>query len=110
VANIRIVEADAETRTLLEILVVRLGHELDAGVPPDLLIVEPVSPDAAETVRTLRAARPELPVITVSILSPGPELAAVRASRHVEKPVSGPRLAAAIDHVLSSADPVCGRA
>ncbi|UGS34741.1 DNA-binding transcriptional response regulator [Capillimicrobium parvum] len=105
-ANIGIVEGDAETRTLLEVLVVRLGHELDPGAPPDLLIVEPASPDAVETVRTLRAGRPDLPVITVSILPPGPALAAVRASRHVEKPVSGARLAEAIDHVLSSADSV----
>jgi hypothetical protein len=106
VATIRIVEPDPETRTLLEILVTRLGHTLDDTIVPDLLIIEPAGPGAPDIVRELRAHRPELPVVAVTILSPGPELSAVAATRCVQKPVSGRRLSQAIDHALASTDPV----
>lgn len=102
-AIIRIVEADPETRTLLEILLTRLGHTADDAAPPDVALVEPAGPDAADAVRDLRAAHPDVPVVAVTVLPPSRSLAAWRIARHVEKPISGRKLAEAIDAALASA-------
>lgn len=101
-ARIRIIEADAETRRMLELMVARLGHEPTEDSAPDVVAVEPAGPGALETLRELRAQRPGLPVVLVTVLPPQESLAEIGAVRHLEKPVSGPRLLLAIEQALAA--------
>jgi CheY-like chemotaxis protein len=102
VAKIRIIEADAETRRMLELMGSRLGHEATQDAAPDVVAVEPAGPGALETLRELRARRPDLPVILVTVLPRERALAEIGAVRHLEKPVSGHRLLLAIEDALAA--------
>jgi CheY-like chemotaxis protein len=102
-ASIRIIEADLETRRLHELMLARLGHEPTDGMTPDVVIVEPAAPEALDALRELRAGRPDVPVILVTVLPPDRRLAELGAVRHLEKPVSGSRLLLAIDQALAAA-------
>jgi DNA-binding NarL/FixJ family response regulator len=92
VARILISEPDPETRILLELHVLRLGHQLLGGGPaadeqPAAVLVEPASTAGLHTARALRSRYPELPIICISIHPPSPETAALEPSAYLLKPV-----------------------
>jgi CheY-like chemotaxis protein len=104
VARILISEPEPETRILLELHVLRLGHQLLGGGPaadeqPAVVLIEPASSAGLATARGLRSRYPELPIICISTHPPSPETTALRPSAHLLKPIRRSEL----QHALSEA-------
>jgi DNA-binding NtrC family response regulator len=77
VASVLVSEVERNVRRLLTTIVERHGHEaivLEPGpaVPPraDVLLVDPITPLAAEHIRLARASFPGLPLICTNPLPP----------------------------------------
>ena len=91
-ATILIVDPDPATRSLLELLILRLGHrpigqrELSEGEEPDLILLEPVSRAGLRLTRRLRDQLPQLPVLCVSIDAPSWETRELGVVGYVMKP------------------------
>lgn len=89
-AKILLCEPSPEIRLLLERVVARLGHEAVVELPADggvaAVVLEPASAACVEGALALREARPDLPVICVSMLTPSRETAALQPHAHVMKP------------------------
>jgi DNA-binding response OmpR family regulator len=60
----------------------------DEATDADVLLVEPGDARAFELARRLREARPDLPVVCVSIYPAGPETAALSPTAYLVKPFS----------------------
>ena len=87
VATILIVDPDPANRSLLELLVLRLGHrpigqrELAEGEEPDLMLLEPASRPGLRLAYRLRERLLRLPILCVSIEPPGEETSESRRRR-----------------------------
>jgi DNA-binding response OmpR family regulator len=106
VATILIVDPDPATKSLLELLVLRLGHrpigqrELAEGEEPDLMLLEPASRLGLRLAHKLRRRRPRLPVLCVSIEPPSWETRELGAIGHVMKPFRRSQLERALETAL----------
>jgi CheY-like chemotaxis protein len=106
VATILIVDPDPATRSLLELLCVRLGHtpigprEWVEGEEPDLLLLEPASRPGVRLARGVRRRFPQLPVLCVSIDNPSEETRQLGAIGHVMKPFRRTQLEHALEQAL----------
>ena len=105
-ATILIVDPDPATRSLLEVLVLRLGHrpigqrELFEGENPELVLLEPASRAGMRLVARLRRRLPQLPILCVSIEPPNWETRELGVSGHVMKPFRRSQLERALDAAL----------
>jgi hypothetical protein len=104
-ATILISDPDPATWSLLEVLVLRLGHrpigqwELAEDEFPDLMLLEPASQEGMRHAHDLRGRHPELPILCVSIDLPCPEVRTLGIVGHVMKPFRRLEL----EHALESA-------
>jgi CheY-like chemotaxis protein len=91
-ARVAIGEPYAEVRELLVRVVEGAGWEAvvqhDEADGADLVVVEPGDARSFELARRLREARPDLPVVCVSIYPAGPETAALSPTAYLVKPFS----------------------
>jgi hypothetical protein len=91
-ATILIMDPDPAIRSLLEVLVLRLGHrpigqwELAEDESPDLLLLEPASRVDMRHGLRLRSRFPEMPILCVSIDPPSLEVGNLGISGHLMKP------------------------
>ncbi len=105
-ATILIVDPDPATRSLLELLILRLGHrpigqrELSEGEEPDLVLLEPVSRAGMRLTRRLRDRLPQLPVLCVSIDAPSWETRELGVAGYVMKPFRRSQLERALELAL----------
>jgi two-component SAPR family response regulator len=109
VATILIVDPDSATRSLLELLCERLGHQpigprewLD-GQEPDLLMLEPASKPGVRLARGFRRRFPHLPIVCVSIDGPSSDTQSLDPVAHVMKPFRRTQLERALEHALHPA-------
>jgi two-component SAPR family response regulator len=116
VATILIVDPDPATRSLLELLCTRLGHEAIGprewvdGREPDLVLLEPASKPGVRLARGVRRRFPQLPILCVSIDGPSQETRELSAVDHVMKPFRRTQLERALEQALiPSAEPAAVR-
>jgi CheY-like chemotaxis protein len=108
-ATVLIVDPDPATRSLLELLLLRLGHrpigqrELSEGEEPDLLLLEPAAETGLRQAQSLREQFPQLPVLCVSIEGPSDESRLLVPVAHVMKPFRRSQLEAALALALPNA-------
>jgi CheY-like chemotaxis protein len=106
VATILIVDPDPANRSLLELLVLRLGHrpigqrELAEGEEPDLMLLEPASQPGLRLAHRLRERLMQLPILCVSIEPPSEETSSLAAVEHVMKPFRRSTLEHALERAL----------
>jgi len=108
-ARIVIAHPAASIRRLLEQVVEELGHE--AATSPDtpgalacdVLVLDPVWPDAYRLALKLRARRPELPVVCVSSRSPSAFAAQLPSSAFLVLPVALDDLAQTLRDAVAEA-------
>jgi CheY-like chemotaxis protein len=107
VATILIVDPDPANRSLLELLVLRLGHrpigqrELTEGEEPDLMLLEPASQPGLRLAHRLRERLMQLPILCVSIEPPSEETSSLQAIDHVMKPFRRSTLEHALEQALT---------
>ena len=105
-ATILIVDPDAATRSLLEVLCRRLGHapvgavDWIDGAEPDLLLLEPASRPGMRLARGFRRRFPHLPILCVSIDGPSGETLSLDPVAHVMKPFRRSQLERALEQAL----------
>jgi len=105
-ARVLIAEPYPEVRELLSHILTRLGHETvlqSSGNAPrgiDLLLAEPASPGTLELAQSLRAQRPELPIVVVSFLPQPATWTALAPAAYVLKPFTVVELEAAVESAL----------
>lgn len=91
-ARVAIGEPYAEVRELLVRVVESAGWqavvEPDDVAGADVVLVEPGDARSFELARRLREARPELPVVCVSIYPAGPETESLSPTAYLVKPFS----------------------
>jgi CheY-like chemotaxis protein len=113
VATVLIVDPDPSTRSLLELLLLRLGHrpigprEWVEGEEPDVLLLEPASRPGLRLARGVRRRFRDLPILCVSIDVPTRETRELRPVAHVMKPFRRSQLETALEQALI---PVAGAA
>jgi CheY-like chemotaxis protein len=106
VATILIVDPDPANRSLLELLVLRLGHrpigqrELSEGEEPDLLLLEPASRPGLRLAHRLRKRLTQLPILCVSIEPPGEDVTDLDVVDYVMKPFRRSTLELALERAL----------
>jgi two-component SAPR family response regulator len=109
VATILIIDPDPATWSLLEVLILRLGHrpigqwELAEDEIPDLVLLEPASRAGMRHARRLRGCFPELPILCVSIDPPNPKVRELGIADHVMKPFRRSQLERALASALTPA-------
>jgi len=108
-ASILLSEADPDVRQLLIVLLERLGHEaivLEGGVetppPADLMLLEPSSPERLDQAREIRAERPSLPVVCVSVLPAEAWFLTLGPLAYLTKPFTVAELESTIEAALAS--------
>ena len=105
-ATILIVDPDPANRSLLELLVLRLGHrpigqrELSEGEEPDLMLLEPASEPGLRLAHRLRQQLLQLPILCVSIEPPSEETSSLDAVDYVMKPFRRSTLEHALERAL----------
>ena len=105
-ATILIMDPDPATRSLLELLCLRLGHtpigprEWVDGEEPDVLLLEPASRPGVRLARGVRRRFPQLPILCVSIDGPSDESVQLGPVGHVMKPFRRTQLECAIEQAL----------
>ena len=108
-ATILIVDPDPANRSLLELLVLRLGHkpigqrELAEGEEPDLMLLEPASEPGLRLAHRLRQRLLRLPILCVSIEPPSEETSSLAAVDYVMKPFRRSTLEHALERALIQA-------
>jgi CheY-like chemotaxis protein len=106
VATVLIVDPDPANRSLLELLVLRLGHrpigqrELCEGETPDLMLLEPTSEPGLRLAHRLRQRLLQMPILCVSIEPPSEETSSLEAVDHVMKPFRRSTLEHALEQAL----------
>jgi len=106
VATVLIVDPDPATRSLLELLLLRLGHrpigprEWVEGEEPELLLLEPASKPGLWLARGVRRRFERLPILCVSIEGPTKETRELGPVGHVMKPFRRSQLEAALEQAL----------
>lgn len=110
--RILIGEPHREVREVLGSFVAGLGHEavlpsqVDALARPDELlaaIVDPADRSALDLARSLRDARPDLPIVIASGHGPSAETRSLAPDAHLLKPFPLDDLAAALDEAVARA-------
>jgi CheY-like chemotaxis protein len=117
VATILIVDPDPATRSLLELLCCRLGHEAIGprewvgGEEPDLVLLEPASRPGLRLARGVRRRFPQLPILCVSIDGPSDDSRELGSAGHLMKPFRRSQLERALEQALipSAEAPWIGR-
>ncbi|HLY95463.1 MAG TPA: hypothetical protein VKP14_11520 [Gaiellaceae bacterium] len=110
-ATILIAEPDPGTWSLLELLVLRLGHrpigqrELAGGELPDLMLLEPSSRLGLRQAQGLRGRLPQLPILCVSIVPPNAETRELGTGGYIMKPFRRSELEREIEQALAPAEP-----
>jgi CheY-like chemotaxis protein len=105
-ATVLIVDPDPSTRSLLELLLMRLGHrpigprEWVEGEEPDVLLLEPASKPGLRLARGVRRRFAHLPILCVSIDGPTRETRELGPVAHVMKPFRRSQLEAALELAL----------
>ncbi|MGH2935489.1 MAG: hypothetical protein ACRDL2_13385 [Gaiellaceae bacterium] len=105
-ATILIVDPDPANRSLLELLVLRLGHrpigqrELSEGEEPDLMLLEPASRPGLRLAHRLRKQLMWLPILCVSIEPPSEETSDLDVFDYVMKPFRRSTLELALERAL----------
>jgi CheY-like chemotaxis protein len=106
VATVLIVDPDPATRSLLELLLLRLGHrpigprEWVGGEEPDAVLLEPASKPGLRLARGVRRRFPAMPILCVSIDGPSTESVGLSPVAHVMKPFRRHQLEAALEQAL----------
>jgi CheY-like chemotaxis protein len=106
VATVLIVDPDPSTRSLLELLLLRLGHrpigprEWVEGEEPDVLLLEPASRPGLRLARGARRRFRDLPILCVSIDGPNRETRELDPVGHVMKPFRRSQLEEALEQAL----------
>jgi two-component SAPR family response regulator len=106
VATVLIVDPDPATRSLLELLLLRLGHrpigprEWVEGEEPDVLVLESASKPGMRLARGVRRRFKQLPILCVSIDGPSRETRELAPVAHVMKPFRRSQLEAALEQAL----------
>jgi len=109
--RILIAEPYPEIRELLTHVVTNLGFEpvlVDAPgqeqLPEtDVLLLEPALPGGVELAQSLRKARPDLPIVCVSIYPATAEIAALAPVAYLLKPFALTALQTALEHAVERA-------
>lgn len=108
-ASILLSEADPDVRRLLVVLLERLGHEtivLEGGAQAlpsaDLMVLEPAAPSRLEQAREIRAQKPDMPVVCVSVLPAEARFLALGPLAHLTKPFTFAQLDDTIEAALAS--------
>lgn len=105
-ATILIVDPDPATRSLLELLCNRLGHETIGprewvgGGEPDLVLLEPASRPGLRLARGVRRRFPQLPILCVSIDGPSDDSRQLATAGHLMKPFRRSQLERALEQAL----------
>lgn len=105
-ATVLIVDPDPANRSLLELLVLRLGHrpigqrELGEGETPDLMLLEPASGPGLRLAHRLRQKLLRMPILCVSIEPPSEETSSLDAVDYVMKPFRRSTLEHALEQAL----------
>lgn len=108
-ATILIVDPDPANRSLLELLVLRLGHrpigqrELSEGEEPDLMLLEPASSPGLRLAHRLRKQLLRLPILCVSIEPPSADTSDLEVFDYVMKPFRRSTLELALERALTQA-------
>jgi CheY-like chemotaxis protein len=112
-ARVLIADDNPAVRRLLELRLLRLGHEpltwAGEEVDPediDLLIVEPAGSAPLALARELRSRAAGLPIVISSIRPRTLETARLRPTAHLLKPFALSRLQRALDSALEAAYPL----
>ena len=106
-ATVLIVDPDPATRSLLELLLLRLGHrpigprEWVEGEEPDVLLLEPASRPGLRLARGVRRRFQNLPILCVSIDGPNRETRELGPAGHIMKPFRRSQLEAALEQALA---------
>jgi two-component SAPR family response regulator len=106
VATVLIVDPDPATRSLLELLLLRLGHrpigprEWVEGEEPDVLLLEPASKPGVRLARGVRRRFPHLPILCVSIDGPTSDSSELGPVVHVMKPFRRSQLETALEQAF----------
>jgi two-component SAPR family response regulator len=106
VATVLIVDPDQATRSLLELLLLRLGHrpigprEWVEGAEPDAVVLEPASRPGLRLARGVRRRFSDVPILCVSIDGPSRETRELNPAAHVMKPFRRSQLEAALEQAL----------
>jgi two-component SAPR family response regulator len=106
VATVLIVDPDPATRSLLELLLLRLGHrpigprDWVEGEEPDVLLLEPTSKPGVRLARGVRRRFSDMPILCVSIDGPSRESRELEPVAHVMKPFRRSQLEAALELAL----------
>lgn len=104
-ARIVIAEPSGGIRDLLGIIVTELGHKAvsveEADPFVDLVLVEPADGEMLAAAISLRARRPDLPLVFVSTVTPSC-VTGLEGSATVMKPFRLAELEAAIERALST--------
>jgi CheY-like chemotaxis protein len=108
--RILIAEPYPEIRELLTHVVTNLGFEpvlMDAGqeqLPEtDVMLLEPALPGGVELAQSLRKARPDLPIVCVSIYPATAEIVALAPLAYLLKPFALTALQTALEHAVERA-------
>lgn len=109
-ARVLIVDPDREITDLFAHSVARLGHVAQqwhegmtvADVEADVVLVEPARPRSHAFARALRAARPDIAIVVVSIRSRGGADRELGAVAHLDKPFERRELAQALAVALGA--------
>jgi hypothetical protein len=107
-ATIMVADEHDEVQRLLSYVVARVGHtpllwtaaQSDALHGFEALLVEPALPGCFRYAQAVRRARPELPIVCVSIYPPTPDVGALGCVVHLLKPFSLCELESALELAL----------
>lgn len=107
-ATIMVADEHDEVQRLLSHMVARVGHtpvmwtaaQSDELHGFDALLVEPAFPCSFRYAQAVRSARPELPIVSVSIYPPTPDVRALGCMAHLLKPFSLGELESALEQAL----------
>jgi hypothetical protein len=108
-ATILIADPDPATWSLLEVLVLRLGHrpigqrELAEDEIPDVMLLEPAASADLRYALRLRSRFPDMPILCVSIAPPSPKTRGLGVAGHVMKPFRRAQLERALESALTPA-------
>jgi DNA-binding response OmpR family regulator len=111
VASVLVHEHDEHVRGLLEAQLAALGHTalLDGQGAArwslgeiDVAVIEPVTLPGLRLAHELRASRPELPLVFVSVSTPTEETRELEPAAHLVKPFRLGELAAAVAVALAT--------
>jgi CheY-like chemotaxis protein len=113
--TVLISEPHLEVRELLARVVEAMGFEAAVDVPEqtdaiDVLLIEPGSEQALARARRLRADRPELPIVCVSIYPPQLESDLLYPSAYLIKPFSVAELQGVLRNAVAAGTAAVGAA